>query len=242
MRNRKSQRQSATDELKEFVENERREEESVGEPPILNGRVFAQKGTHDRRYDCVCKRQRAEAALSRLQRGTHDSQPILITVDSTFGMTLSLYVFDMGGDLAGLRVREVRNSQNGAVELDEDYPVFSWDQRYQPQRPLLARIGFGMVVRDKGQRKDEHRWQEWAALAREELAAVLREGRATTAKTIPPMPPIWMSFPKPDQVRIFLSIYDTMGNESERVELREWATPEDLGDTGDNHEWRFLKG
>jgi hypothetical protein len=160
-------------------------------------------------------RERAQAALAKVEHGICDSEPVLISAQIMIDV-LHLFVLDLGQDLLGLRLREEhRDADVGSLE--EDYPVF-WDPRYGCFKWQLLNYAYDTEIRDKAQRKDERAWQEYVKLAREEWAAMDREDRGPTGKTMPEMPTIWMSDPK--KARLFVFVYDTAGNRSESLELR----------------------
>lgn len=86
---------------------------------------------------------------------------------------------------------------------------------------------YTVAIRDAGQRKDEDAWRDYVILVLEDLARkFVYEGPVDEVVKLPPdealarnMPPIWISLPQTNRVRVFLSVYDRQGHESEAVEV-----------------------
>ncbi|MBP7050695.1 MAG: hypothetical protein KBE65_06750 [Phycisphaerae bacterium] len=79
---------------------------------------------------------------------------------------------------------------------------------------------------DADQRKDERAWQEFAARSPREFRDLAAD--VNNAAIADPnidddeplyYPPVWVSNPEPNNVRVFVSIYDRAGHESESYEL-----------------------
>jgi hypothetical protein len=173
-------------------------------------------------------RERARAGLAKWKSRVRDSRPILLDtgyVNNSRQILFDAYILDDGGDLCGLRLREEHRKADGTVlTLEEDYPVFiAWENeaRYEP---YCADV-FRAVVRDTLERKDSQ-WRQDAQRLKEEILTGIRprrwpEGHAPKQYRIDVVPPLSMSIPHPPEVRVFVSVYDRGGRQSEYVELRD---------------------
>jgi hypothetical protein len=181
--------------------------------------------------------ERAQAARLKLQNGVLDREPILIGVDLFVSdgnqPTLLPICFDEDEDLRGLRITEEHTDSNGTkVVLEEDYPVYvAW-----ARTPILDSVAFSVDLRGDGRRKDDGLWTNYV-IGR--LDAVVRKAvdvRPADYRTLKmpadeatgeAMPPICVSIPEPNRVRVLVSAYDRAGNESESIDL--YVAPWNLG-------------
>lgn len=137
---------------------------------------------------------------------------------------LTLNIHGKSRDLYGLRIKEQYMDANGAVfTRQEDYPV--WVE--SPSGPAIYRDGVRSCFIDVNirERKDEKKWQKYLdnVRLRHELAKSKREGKYVV--DIEPekinRPPVWISVPEANKVRVFVSVYSKAGQESEDFELNE---------------------
>ena len=173
--------------------------------------------------------ERAKAARLKLQNRVLDEEPILIFVllllpDSNQPTLLSTCL-DEDEDLRGLRITEEHMDSNGTkVVLEEDYPVYvAW-----ARTPILDTAAFSVDLRGDGQRKNERLWTEYMVGGLDDVVrkavdvrpadymALKRRPDEATGKAVPP---ICVSIPEPNRVRVLVSAYDRAGNESESIEL-----------------------
>jgi hypothetical protein len=149
--------------------------------------------------------------------------PEALGLDHWPGSSLRLVVEGEHRDLHGLRIMEQFVDANGVIfTLKEDYPVWI-DSSYAPS---WGRDSVNVHFR---QHKDEQLWQQYLedVRVRQELAAKNKEAQAAgeavfhieTKKM--EIPPVWLSLPEPNKVRVFVSVYDRAGNESEAVEIKD---------------------
>jgi hypothetical protein len=178
--------------------------------------------------------KRAKDALSKLKNGVLDTDPIILhasigLVEPNDEPSLFLLYFDEDSDLRGLCIKEEYFDPNGMKRaLEEDYPIFV----NALDTLIYENIRFPVVVRDKYQRKDEFLWLEYVkrnldALIRKYIDNQQHDSKDTFTRGVPwgeeEMPPIYISVPDPNRVKVLVSIYDRAGNESDSVELL--ATP-----------------
>jgi len=174
-------------------------------------------------------RTRAKAAQARLQNGTLDRNPILIyaRLGLPDGNQPKLFPtsFDEDEDLRGLRIIEEHLDPNGKSTLiEEDYPIYvAW-----ARTPIFDPTAIPVEVRAEGKRKDERLWRDYIIRALDDVVRRQVDERLTDYKRLklPPdkemldaMPPVYMSVPEPNKVRVVVSVYDRAGNESEGIEL-----------------------
>lgn len=166
----------------------------------------------------------SKSALTRLHDGVQDHVPFLISVD--LGCTddnqpmLFLTCLNEGRNLRGIRIREERMGLNSeTTALEERYPLYiAW-----PETDVLAVHMFHVELRDAGQQKDEDAWKDYAILALEDLVRkFIYNGPVNEVIKIPPsesvdrkMPPIRISLPETNRVRVSVSVYDREGHESD---------------------------
>ncbi len=184
--------------------------------------------------------------------GTTDQKPVLkrarletLGLDDWPGSSLHLKIDGEYRDLAGLRIKEQHVDVNGTTfTIKEDYPV--WIDSPPAYSPTWDSSSVDVHFR---QRKDEKRWRKYLedVRMRRELAAKNKEAQDAgeplfeieTKKM--GIPPVWLSLPEANNVRVFVSVYDKSGNESEAVEIEDvldWLispenTDEFLGDSTD---------
>lgn len=161
-------------------------------------------------------KSRIATALSMRQNNVVDPKPVLIVVgvvadrnegEKTF---LRMAVYDEDGDVTGLGVCEEWNTVDGRRNsLVEKYPVFAHSQ-------LSGVLCYPLVpveLRNSCQRKDGERWRVYA----EEQGSYensLRES-ASNGKT----PPMYISIPEPNDIDVFVHVYDRSGHKSDPVRL-----------------------
>jgi hypothetical protein len=185
-------------------------------------------------------RERAAAACSKLENGIVDEGPVLVLAElSAFDdgrAFLQIVCIDEDEDLRGLRVVEEFVDSNGTrTILKEDYPVYvAWalTQIKEICAFLVTQIkeicAFLVDVRTEGQRKDEQSWKDYAIETLDDLVRKTVDDRETdylSLRDLPEkvglelIPPICLSVPEPNRVKVLVSAYDRAGNASEPVEL-----------------------
>lgn len=174
-------------------------------------------------------RERAAAACSKLENGIVDEEPALILAElSAFDdgrAFLQIVCVDEDEDLRGLHVVEEYVDSNGARTIvEEDYPVYvAW-----ALTQIKEICAFLVDVRTEGQRKDEQSWKDYAIETLDDLVRKTVDDRETdylSLRDLPEkvglelIPPICLSVPEPNRVKVLVSAYDRAGNASEPVEL-----------------------
>lgn len=173
-------------------------------------------------------RGRVKTALAQLNDGVRDDMPFLVSVN--LGCTdqnepkLFFTCLDAGRNLRGILVREERRDPNGiTTTLQERYPLYiAW-----PEMEILAIHMFPVTIRNAGQHKDEDAWKDYAIVTLEDLVRkFVYNGPVDEVIRLPPsetidrkMPPIRISLPDASQVRVFVSVYDREGHESEAIQV-----------------------
>ena len=182
--------------------------------------------------------KRAGSTQGKREDVTVDLKPVLkralfmaLGLDDWSGSSLQLTIEDEYRDLFGLRIKEQYVDANCTIfTLKEDYPVWI-DSAYSP-----SWHGSSVNVHYR-QRKNEKLWQKYLddVRMRRDLAAKKKEAQDAgkpifdiETKRIE-MPPVWISVPEPNKARVFVSVYDRAGNESEAVEI------------GDVFDWFFSR-
>ena len=173
-------------------------------------------------------RSRAKSALGKLDNGILDTEPILVqalieVIEPNNKPALFVIFFDENKDLRGFRIKErYTNSDRSTTTLDEDYPVFV----NTLDTIIAAYVRFPIHIRDKNQRKDKFAWLEYANRNLDELIRLNiderhRDSSGNRPQGIPfeKTPPIYISVPDPNRVKVEISIYDRAGNESDSIEL-----------------------
>jgi hypothetical protein len=235
----KADRTQAVDTLTAYLAEKQREEQIIKEFFAKDERTIPQQLRDWYENGLPRMEKRVNAALAKLKEATPDSRPVLISASCRYGMVLNIWALDMGRDLLGLRVREEFTDASGkTASREEDYPAFV-DPRYSFLRSVLQTYAFPVLVRDNDQHKEEADWQDYVRKAHDESAAMRREKRGPTTKTIPPMPAIWIS--RPNGVRVFISVYDAAEYESESVRLEPWFYPGEEPDMQDENTVRLYE-
>jgi hypothetical protein len=89
---------------------------------------------------------------------------------------------------------------------------------------LFFSLTYDISIRDAGQRKDERAWQEFVLRHEQKsggpVAGTNRRGSAVPEVQSEESPPVWISIPEPNGVKVFMSVYDRAGNESNKCEIR----------------------
>lgn len=171
---------------------------------------------------------RAKIALTKLNDSVRVDGPFLISVNlgcrDDNEPVLFFACLDEGRNLRGICVREERTDPNGrTMALEERYPVYvAW-----PETNILANHTFSVAIRNGGQRKDEAAWNDYVISVQEDVIhKFVYDGPVDETIKVPPnealertRPPIWISLPEPNRVRVSLSIYDREGRESDSVDV-----------------------
>jgi hypothetical protein len=167
-------------------------------------------------------KKRITAALSLRQNTVLDREPILIAAGLAADMRegpnpfLGLAVYDEDWDVFGVGVREGRNAGDGQTEYSvEEYPVFAHDHLGGPLNYLLVPV----EIRDSDQRKDGERWQAYALDSKSNENPP--RGSTGEAKT----PPMYISIPEPNDLAVWVYVYDRSGNKSDPVRLQNAMGP-----------------
>lgn len=170
-------------------------------------------------------RERATLALTRLNDDIVESQPIMIRAlltEDENGLSLQVTFWDEDRDIRGIRLREQRHQANGqTVIIEEEYPAFIFDLRPATcgTYTLTSIIGRERT----NDRKDESAWLRYENDALNQLVEACAHVEDISDLSLimveSPSPPILMSIPEPDKVRVELAVYDRQGNVSDYAEV-----------------------
>ena len=151
--------------------------------------------------------EQLQKAANLWENGVCDPEPILFDAilakwdssDTVFGIISS----DEDNDLKGIIVRE----KHAADIFQETYPVFVGGGFRVPVSGVEIAIARS---RTQNQRKNEELWEQYAALA------------AEVGENEPPpaAPPLWISIPEPNQIEVWVQLYDKAGHKSNQVKLK----------------------
>jgi hypothetical protein len=175
--------------------------------------------------------RRAEIALKRWKGpiGLDTSKPFLVRAmlyDAYSGgryAWLNPIAIDQNlPDLCGVRIKEERINPDGSrAVIEEDYPVYVG----YFDAPLDGGLSTAVHIRTGDEQKDVKLWEEYLIdnidrLIYEHIAKQGPRKRRSLA-----MPPVWISTPDPNKVRVFISVYDRARNRSEYVQLEDLRDP-----------------
>ena len=183
--------------------------------PVLEELKHLKKKAKAEGYGAV--EQRYELALSKWQNRTVDCEPILITAQlgklpGNEDMYLRLITFDEDKDIVGIVINEEYTDVNGVkITLNEEYPAFVYRMI---RGMLLGPRLLPVQIRDAGQRKNAQRWDKYERGEGIDVNDVwrLKHWRET-------LPPVWISIPEPNAVKVHVYIYDQAGHKSEPIKL-----------------------
>lgn len=160
-------------------------------------------------------RKRVATALSMRQNEVGDREPVLIVAGIVAdkkggGKTyLRMVVYDEDADVVGIGVREESNAVDGQeISFAEEYPVFAYDRFSGPLGYTLTPVD----LRDSDQRKDEGLWR--AYVEEEPNKTSVREPADS-----PKPPSVYVSIPEPNDLTVWIYVYDQAGHQSEPVRL-----------------------
>jgi len=157
-------------------------------------------------------KSRIVTALSMRQNNVVDRKPVLIVAGvggDKEEMFLRMAMYDENEDVAGLGVCEEWNTVDGRRDsLVEEYPVFA-----HSRDGVLSYSRMPVELRDSGQRKDEELWRIYAE-ERGSYESSLRDS-ASNGK----IPAIYVSVPEPNDIDVFVYVYDRAGHKSDSVRL-----------------------
>lgn len=151
--------------------------------------------------------EQLEKAANLWENGVCDPEPILFFAilgkwDSS-DTVLGIFSSDEDNDLQGVIVRE----KHAADIFEETYPVFVGGGFHVP----IYAEGITMArIRTQNQRKNEELWGQYVALAAE----------VGENEPLPAPPPMWVSIPEPNEVEVWVQLYDKAGHKSNQVKLR----------------------
>jgi len=147
---------------------------------------------------------RVHKAIAKWKNQTLDPEPILIdarlvTPIGKAETVLALCVSDENKDLAGIGIRESSPSVAKERWLNEEiYPIY---HHFSPA--VVSNQMIPVLIRKNGERKDQQRWREY-----------MTHGCASDN-----IPPILVSFPEPNEIEVWIWLYDKAGNKSEPIKL-----------------------
>jgi hypothetical protein len=158
--------------------------------------------------------QRRQLALSKWQNGVVDREPILLVAILTRAvgahvLDVVVFAYDEDKDLLGLGV--VERYKDG-TQRSEEYPIYVHADSTRIVRPGSIPV----YLRDKGQQKDESRWEEYIRGDRIDKWSMGHTGGTYYRDTLPP---VYISLPDPNKVDVLVYLYDRRGNKSPPVEL-----------------------
>jgi len=171
--------------------------------------------------------EHAKQALSRLSNGVVDREPLVINAGLAYldsgEVVLVIACFDEDRDLRGWYIEEhLRGADGTMTHLEERYPVFA----ATVATPLYQALMFPIELRRAGMRKDEEAWKDYRIWALEEALRSCTDSRqgddpnnSAGEPLAMEMPPIIVSVPEPNRVRVLLSAYDRAGHRSEPYEI-----------------------
>lgn len=165
---------------------------------------FGVRGLHndlDRFKSTSDVAQRIKTAIRLWENNTCDPVPILMyavidNVNDENVLRMGLSFSDEDSDIVGFGIRE--ESRNEAAKepiIEEIYPVF-----VHSSPPSVWISLFPIQERTVGKRKDENLWKHYP----ESSTADVR-------------PPIIVSVPDPNNVDVWIWLYDQAGNKSEKI-------------------------
>ena len=161
-------------------------------------------------------RRRAQGAVAGSENGTLDPEPILVqaALAQAARTSLVLYMVDEDEDILGVRIKEEHVGPDRAAEVvEETYPVYVSFFSPAKGRPYWIPV----KIRDQGQRKDT---QAWEAYLTETIDWLIRKYiQREEGLRLRFMPTVWISAPSPGETRVYVSVYDRRGHESEYVEV-----------------------
>lgn len=164
-----------------------------------------------------CTQELTQAALSKARNHVLDREPILLYAQIGYPVggdrpSLGIITCDEDRDVLGIGLCEERPDANGVLAIrTEEYPVFA----HRTWRHGLNTSSIPAHLRTTAQQMDAQRWD---AFARGEG---LDKGRIATGdddKAL--LPPIWVSAPDSNDVRVEVYVYDREGNRSNHFPLR----------------------
>lgn len=138
---------------------------------------------------------------------------------------LHVIALDRNFDLCGIRVREEhRTTDETTSKIEESYPI--WARYVRAPGTTWVNSARYVDIRDNNQRKDPVRWERYLLDSIDWIIHKYFRGRRTPRGYGVDMPPIWISVPEPNKVRVWLSVYDRVGHESEYIEVENLLGPE----------------
>ncbi|MHC4456923.1 MAG: hypothetical protein ACYS0I_07490 [Planctomycetota bacterium] len=177
-------------------------------------------------------RNRAELAISQWQNDVVDCKPIL--VNAVLGkpqgfdkVLLALIIFDEDRDTVGFVIKEEYVDSNGVkTTLEEDYPAYVHCLPFA----VVDAHWVAIQIRDKHQQKDEQRWQKYVKSDFNELVKEYIQSDKFSVDSFYPgefwedtLPPVLVSVPEPNEVDVWVYVYDKAGNKSEDVKLLDFT-------------------
>ena len=197
-------------------------------------------------------RGRADMAISQWENGVHDFVPILISAYLTKGLeefseiNLNLPIFDEDMDVLGIGIKERHIKQGGQIEIiEENYSIYA----HTPFSDVMDLHWVPVKIRTAGKQKDLNLWKEYVNSDYGEIAYEIihsEQLEKATFKIHPlpdvnivdfsfvwaaTLPPVWVSIPEPNEVDVWIWVYDKAGNKSEPVKLLNFIDKEE------NHKW-----
>jgi hypothetical protein len=169
-------------------------------------------------------RRRAEDVRAklraRLAKGFATPEPLLVRVTLHLavggGFVLDPIGLDEDEDRVGLRIKEEYVDPNNRTwSIVEDYPVYA----DSPGSPFLEGRMIDVGIRENGQRKDAGQWEAYLIESIDWMVYRYVRGHKGTYPHQLNRPPVWISAPEPNKVRVSVSLYDRQGHESEYVEV-----------------------
>ena len=181
-------------------------------------------------------KERIQEAMTKYQNGVRDPEPLLIVAGlsgmESDGYYIHVWTYDEDEDVLGCIVREEPlRADDGQRMLEEYYPTFI-------RGPIVGIAGgssFPGHIRKGHERKDVKAWADYPdtdfeRLEKELFAAAPKPPPSDNPFEDPrrehrfqfwedTLPPVWISIPEPNHVKVWVSVYDKAGRKSNEVEL-----------------------
>jgi len=183
------------------------------------------------RADANDVKARVEKARLLWQNGEIDPEPVIFYAmfisprPGPYGLWVS--AFDEDKDIVGLGIREERIGESGQrIVREEQYPIYVHIAPFFDE--LLRESVVPVRIRDAGQAMDKQQWANYVHADPEEAGeGIFSKTAYWSSNWEETLPPVWVSFPDPKVVDVYVYAYDKAGHKSTPVRVGVWLGVQD---------------
>lgn len=168
--------------------------------------------------------EKAKYAISLFENNTIEPQPVLVLAalvkfEGCEETDLALVIYDEDKDILGISICQIPiDSNNTNSQIFEEYPIFVHDEIGYVVNIYRVTV----QVRSDSQKKNKTLWDDFCELDYDKYyQGKVADGCEPWSIYEEICPPVWMSTPDPNYLKVQVKVYDKQGNVSESLVVQD---------------------